>query len=66
MKRKIFKSGHSLVLALSKNILDGAGLKEGDSVEMEVDKDNQAIQIKKTGKTVQLAMPIKIRQKMGK
>lgn len=62
MQRKIFKTGNSLVVALSKSVLDRAGLKVGDSVEMEVREDNVIIRKSKNGS--QQSLHLKIRAKM--
>ncbi len=60
--RKIFKTGHSLAVTLSKKILDDLGLKEGDSVE--VGSDSNKIVIKPAGHREQLALGIKVRPRM--
>ncbi len=57
--RKIFKTGHSLAVTLSKGVLDEMGLAEGDSVEIE-SSHGQAI-IKKSGRKEQLSLGLKIR-----
>ncbi len=62
MQRKIFKTGNSLVVALSKSVLDRAGLKVGDSVEMEV--RDATIIIGKSKKGSQQALELKIRRKL--
>lgn len=63
MQRKIFKTGHSLAVTLSKKILEELGLKEGDVVEILVD-DKKAV-IKKSQKNTQLSMPFSSRPKLG-
>ena len=60
--RKIFKTGHSLAVTLSKKILDNLGLKEGDIVDVVTD-DNKII-IKSAGHREQLALGIKVRPTM--
>jgi antitoxin component of MazEF toxin-antitoxin module len=62
MHRKIFKTGNSLVVALSKSLLDKAGLKVGDSVEMEVAAEK--IVITKSKKGSQQILELKIRRKL--
>lgn len=62
MQRKIFKTGNSLVVALSKRLLDKAGLRVGDSVEMEA--LGEKISITKSKKGSQQALEFKIRRKM--
>lgn len=61
--RKIFKTGHSLAVTLSKKILEELGLKEGDVVE--VAAENQKAIIKKSQKNTQLTMPFSSRPKLG-
>jgi putative addiction module antidote len=63
MQRKIFKTGHSLAVTLSKKVLEELGLKEGDMVEI-LAEENRAI-IKKSQKNTQLSMPFKSRPKLG-
>ena len=58
--RKIFKTGHSLAVTLSKKILDNLGLKEGDSVEIVT--DNNKIIIRSARHREQLSLWIKIRK----
>lgn len=60
--RKIFKTGHSLAVTLSKKVLEDLGLKEGDTVE--VNSENQKIIIKPAGHREQLALGIKIRKSL--
>lgn len=63
MNRKVFKTGHSLAVTLSKKILDGLGVGEGD--EVEVLAENGCAVIKKSQKNTQLVMPFSSRPKLG-
>ena len=63
MQRKIFKTGHSLAVTLSKKILEELDLKEGDVVEV-LPEENRVI-IKKSQKNTQLSMPFSSRPKLG-
>lgn len=62
MLRKIFKTGHSWAVSLSKSLLDKAGIKAGDSVEVEVWGDG--ILISKSKKGRQMDLGLKVRAKM--
>ncbi len=64
MQRKIFKTGHSLAVTLSKKILEELSLKEGDAVEILL--DDKKVVIKKTTKNTQLSMPFTSRPKLGR
>lgn len=57
--RKIFKTGHSLAVTLSKNVLEEMDLSEGDSVDIQLNH-GQAV-IKKSGRKEQLSLGFKIR-----
>lgn len=63
MQRKIFKTGHSLAVTLSRKILEDLGVAEGD--EVEILAENGKAVIKKTQKNTQLAMPFSSRPKLG-
>lgn len=65
MLRKIFKTGHSYAVTLSKKILEQAGLKLGDAVDVKAEDAGQEIIIKKSKKNTQLAMPLNSRLKLG-
>ncbi len=60
--RKIFKTGHSLAITLSKKVLGDLDLKEGDSVEVE--SDQRRIIVKPAGHREQLSLGLKIRKKL--
>jgi antitoxin component of MazEF toxin-antitoxin module len=61
--RKVFKTGHSLAVTLSKKILDQLGLKVGDNVSLEI--EGSKITIKKSGQKSQLSLDLPIRPKLG-
>ena len=59
VNRKIFKTGHSLAVTLSRSALEEMGVTEGDSVEIRTSQ-GQVI-IKKAGRKEQLSLGLKIR-----
>ncbi|MEK7618415.1 MAG: AbrB/MazE/SpoVT family DNA-binding domain-containing protein [Patescibacteria group bacterium] len=59
--RKIFKTGHSLAVTLSKKVLEDLGWKEGDRVEVNADADHRRVIIKPVGHREQLSLGIKVR-----
>lgn len=63
MNRKIFKTGHSLAVTLSKKVLEDLGVEEGDEVEV-LAESGRAV-IKKSQKNTQLAMPFTSRPRLG-
>ena len=63
MNRKVFKTGHSLAITLSKKVLEDLEVKEGD--EVEVLTENGRAVVKKSQKNTQLAMPFSSRPKLG-
>lgn len=65
MTRKVFKTGHSLAVTLSKKVLREIGLKAGDAVELEVGSDKEKAFIRKARKNSQQALNLKIRHKLG-
>jgi len=64
MGRKIFKTGNSLAITLSKKILEDLGLKAGDRVETESDAFKHQIIIKPAGHREQLSLGIKVRPRL--
>jgi antitoxin component of MazEF toxin-antitoxin module len=62
MSRKIFKTGNSLVISLSKNALEKAGLKVGEAVDVEA-KDGYII-VSKSKKGRQQDLGLKVRSKL--
>jgi antitoxin component of MazEF toxin-antitoxin module len=64
MIRKIFKTGHSVAITLSKNFLKDLGLKVGDTVRMETNSDNSGLIIRRGKKDSQLSLELKVRPKL--
>lgn len=46
MKRKIFKTGNSLVVSIPKSALEALNLEEGSDVLLELDPDNHQLILK--------------------
>ncbi len=61
MNRKIFKTGHSLVVTLSQGMLKDLGLSLGDTVKVELSKNKEEIIICQTHKVNQQALGLKLR-----
>lgn len=64
MRRKIFKTGHSLAVTLPKKVLEDLGWKEGDGVEVDADSEHTRVIVKPAGRKEQLSLGIKIRPKL--
>lgn len=43
MIRRLFKTGNSIVLSLPKEALDDLGLKDGESVNLELDREQRRV-----------------------
>ena len=43
MIRRLFKTGNSIVLSLPKEVLDGLGIKDGESVKLEMDREQRRL-----------------------
>jgi len=43
MIRKLFKTGNSVVLSLPKEMLDDLGVKVGESINLELDRDQRRV-----------------------
>jgi antitoxin component of MazEF toxin-antitoxin module len=65
MNRKIFKTGHSTAVTVSKRMLRELGLENGNSVSVELDKDKGEIIIKKAKNSAQLDLGLKIKHHLG-
>ena len=65
MARKIFKTGHSLAITVSRGALDELGLKLGDSVKVEVDKIKGRLIISPDAKGHQLVLNIASRPSLS-
>jgi antitoxin component of MazEF toxin-antitoxin module len=64
MQRKIFKTGHSAAVTLSNKLLSEMGLKVGDGVKIEFNKQNEEIIIRHGKRENQLALGFKVRPKL--
>ena len=65
MTRKIFKTGHSLAITVSKKSLKELGWQEGDSVEVAVDFSHGQIVVKRKPKDSQLSLELHSRPRLG-
>lgn len=43
MIRRLFKTGNSIVISLPKEVLDGLGLKNGERVSLELDREQHLV-----------------------
>lgn len=55
MIRRLFKTGNSIVLSLPKEILDDLGVKDGESVNLELDHKQRRVIITPVKKTNAIA-----------
>jgi len=55
MIRRLFKTGNSIVLSLPKEVLDDLGIKDGESVNMELDRAQRRVIITPVEKPVAIA-----------
>jgi antitoxin MazE len=46
MKRKVFKTGNSLVVSIPKDLLESLGMQDGTDVSVEFDRKNRQILIR--------------------
>jgi antitoxin MazE len=46
MRRKIFKTGNSLVVSIPKDLLEPLGITDGSSVSLELDREKRQIVIR--------------------
>ena len=65
MIRKIFKTGQSLAVTVTKKMLDQLGLKLGDKVNIEVDEDRARLVVRQAKSSAQLDLGLKIRHHLG-
>ena len=65
MTRKIFKTGHSLAITVSKKSLKELGWQEGDSVDVSIDAESGRIIVKRQNKGAQLALDLRVRPHLG-
>ncbi len=52
MIRRLFKTGNSIVLSLPKEVLDDLGIKDGESVNLELDREQHRVIITPVGKPI--------------
>jgi antitoxin MazE len=45
MVRRLFKTGNSIVLSLPKEVLDELGIKDGENVNLELDREKRRVVI---------------------
>ena len=64
MIRKVFKTGHSVAITISQDMLKQMGLKVGDTVKVEIDDKKERIIIRHGSKASQLALGFKVRAKL--
>ncbi len=43
MIRRLFKTGNSIVLSLPKEVLDDLGVKDGENVQLELDREGKRV-----------------------
>lgn len=55
MIRRLFKTGNSIVLSLPKEVLDDLGIKDGESVNLELDPEQRRVIITPVGKPIAAA-----------
>jgi antitoxin MazE len=55
MIRRLFKTGNSTVISLPKEVLDDLGIKDGESVELELDREKRQIIISPVEKSIAIA-----------
>jgi antitoxin component of MazEF toxin-antitoxin module len=63
--RKIFKTGHSLAVTLSSQVLKGSGLKLGDEVRIDFDEGKGKITIGPASRQRQLSLNLRARHRLG-
>ena len=55
MIRRLFKTGNSIVLSLPKEVLDELGIKDGESVNLELDRERRRVVITPVEKPIAVA-----------
>lgn len=55
MIRRLFKTGNSIVLSLPKEVLDDLGIKDGESVNLELDHQQRRVIITPVEKPIAIA-----------
>lgn len=65
MERKVFKTGHSYAITLSRKIMDELGLNVGDEVSLNFDHEGKKLVVKRANRKDQLELGLNIRPKLG-
>jgi antitoxin MazE len=55
MIRRLFRTGNSIVLSLPKEVLDYLGIKDGERVNLELDREHQRVIITPVEKPIAIA-----------
>lgn len=55
MIRRLFKTGNSIVLSLPKEVLDNLGITDGESVNLELEPEQQRVIITPVAKPISVA-----------
>ena len=55
MIRRLFKTGNSIVLSIPKEVLEDLGIKDGASVNLELDREQRRMIISPIGKPIAIA-----------
>ncbi len=55
MIRRLFKTGNSIVISLPKEVLDDLGIKDGESVNLQLDKEQRRVIISPVEKPFAMA-----------
>ncbi len=55
MVRRLFRTGNSIVISLPKEVLDSLGIKDGENVNLELDRDQRRVIITPVEKPIAVA-----------
>ena len=55
MHRRLFKTGNSVVLSLPKEVLEDLGIKEGENVNLDLDRDHRRVIITPVEKPIEIS-----------
>ncbi len=55
MIRRLFRTGHSIVLSLPKEVLEDLGIKDGEAVNLELDREQRRVIISPVEKPFAIA-----------
>ena len=56
MIRRLFRTGNSIVLSLPKEVLDDLGIKDGESVNLELDREQRRVIITPVEKPIAIGV----------